>query len=49
MNVQLHNTLVRFRANDALIASASERARADGMSLSEFLRQALRRELRNAA
>ena len=44
----LQNTSVRFRVNDALVAAASEKARREGMSLSEFVRAAIRRELREA-
>lgn len=47
MRQEVHNTLARFRINDALLASANERARLDGMSLSEFIRAAIRREVRN--
>ena len=49
MNAPIHDTLVRFRVNEALVASASEKARREGMSLSELLRHALRRELKEAA
>lgn len=45
----VHNKTVQFRVNDALIAAAVAKARRDGMSLSELLRHAVRRELREAA
>lgn len=45
----VHDGTVFFRVNKALLASAEERARREGMSLSELLRHALRRELRDAA
>jgi antitoxin component of RelBE/YafQ-DinJ toxin-antitoxin module len=47
MRQEVHNTLARFRVNDALLATASDRARRDGMTLSEFIRAAIRREVRN--
>lgn len=49
MRVHTHDAVVRFRANARLVATAESRAREQGMSLSEFLRHALRRELREAA
>jgi len=49
MREPVHDSVIRFRANAALIASAERKARREGMSLSEFLRQALRRELKEAA
>lgn len=45
MAANVHNTQVRFRANDGLLTRAAEKARRDGMSLSELMRAALRREL----
>ncbi|WP_380790536.1 ribbon-helix-helix protein, CopG family [Sphingobium xenophagum] len=45
----LQNTSLRIRVNDALIAAANERARQQGMSLSEFMRSALRQQLSKAA
>jgi hypothetical protein len=44
----VHDSVVRFRVNEALVASAEVKARREGMSLSEFLRHALRRELRRS-
>lgn len=45
----LQNTSLRIRVNGALIAAANERARQQGMSLSEFMRSALRQQLSKAA
>ncbi|MEJ7926377.1 ribbon-helix-helix protein, CopG family [Sphingobium sp. AN641] len=44
----VHNSAVRFRVNDALLAAATAKARREGMSLSELLRHAVRNELRDA-
>jgi hypothetical protein len=49
MRGNVHNTAVRFRANDALIAAAAEKAQREGMSLSELLRHAVRSVVREAA
>lgn len=49
MRAQLHDTPVRFRVNHALIAAAETKARNEGMSLSELLRQAVRREVKGRA
>lgn len=46
MRQEVHNTIARFRVNDMLIASAADRARRDGMTLSEFIRAAIRRDVR---
>ncbi|MFD1789706.1 ribbon-helix-helix protein, CopG family [Sphingomonas floccifaciens] len=46
MHTEVHNRLAKFRVNDVLIASAAEKARRDGMTLSEFIRAAIRREVR---
>lgn len=40
-----HGALVNFRANDKLRAQAEAKARADGVTLSELIRQAVRREV----
>lgn len=37
--------IVHFRANGELVAAAEAKARKDGVSLSELLRHAVRREL----
>lgn len=49
MRNNVHNSMIRFRANDALMAAAAEKARREGMSLSELMRHALRKEVREAA
>ena len=43
----VHDAAIRFRVHDALLASAEAKARRDGMNLSELMRHALRRELRD--
>ncbi|WP_157098677.1 ribbon-helix-helix protein, CopG family [Novosphingobium rosa] len=45
----VHGAAIRFRVAESLLASAEEKARREGMSLSELLRHALRRELREVA
>ena len=45
----VHDAAFRFRVNEALLAAAEVRARQDGMTLSELIRHALRREIREAA
>ena len=47
MRVSVHDCTLRFRANEALVAAAEQKARREGMSLSELIRHALRRELRD--
>jgi len=49
MSTSVHDHVVRFRVNRALVARAEQSARAEGMTLSEFIRLALRRELKDAA
>lgn len=44
----VHNSAIRFRASDSLIAGARAKAKRDGMSFSELMRAALRRELEAA-
>ena len=44
-----HDANVYFRAPAFIVAKAEERARAQGMNLSELIRQALRREVLEAA
>jgi len=44
----VHDSKVYFRVNQKVLEDAERKARASGMSLSEFLRQALRRELKEA-
>jgi hypothetical protein len=43
-----HDALVRFRANQALIAKAEAEARTRSLKHSEFMRHAVRRELEPA-
>ena len=45
----IHNAPVNFRVNQAILAKAQAKAEREGMSLSEFLRHALRNELKEAA
>jgi len=49
MQVFSHNAAVHFRVNRGILAAAEAKARDEGMSLSELLRQALRREVRGCA
>lgn len=44
----VHDTAVGFRVNEALLAAAENHARREGMTLSELLRHALRREIRGS-
>lgn len=48
MRSPVHNVPVQFRANERLVAAARSRAQHEGMSLSEFLRSALRRAMEAA-
>lgn len=45
MRNQVHDMNVRVRVNEALLAKAVAKAEREGMSLSELVRHALRREL----
>ncbi|MFZ5696144.1 MAG: ribbon-helix-helix protein, CopG family [Pseudomonadota bacterium] len=49
MRGHVHNAAVRFRVSDALLAAATAKAKQEGMSLSELLRHAVRREVKDAA
>lgn len=49
MRGQVHNSIVQFRVNEGLLAAAEAKAKAHGMSLSELMRHAVRREVREAA
>ncbi len=49
MRRQTHDTTLAFRAPAAIAAQAEACARERGMSFSEFLRQAVRRELKREA
>jgi len=44
----IHDAPVQFRANVRLLAAARSKAERQGMSLSELMRSALRREISNA-
>lgn len=52
MRLNVHDTTARFRVNAAVLAAAETKAKQQGMSLSEFLRSAVRssvsRELEDA-
>lgn len=47
MSALVHDTPVKFRVNNAILAKAQAKASSEGMSLSELMRSALRRELKN--
>jgi antitoxin component of RelBE/YafQ-DinJ toxin-antitoxin module len=49
MRAQVHDMPVRFRVNEALLSKAMQKAEREGMSLSELMRSALRRELHRGA
>ena len=45
MHKRIQGSPLRFRVNPALLARVQERASNEGVSVSEFVRTALRREL----
>lgn len=49
MREQVHTSLTAFRINPALLAAASAKAKREGVTLSELLRHAVRKEVRGAA
>lgn len=49
MRPSIHNETLRLQVNDALLAQARDKARREGMTVSELVRHALRRELAEAA
>ena len=49
MRGQVHDARVYFRINSAILGTAEKQARELGMSLAEFLRHAVRRQLKEAA
>lgn len=49
MRQMTQTRLVGFRAPDVLVAKIEEKARSEGMSLSEYLRDLSRRDIREAA
>ncbi len=44
-----HDTTTILRINGALLAAAQDRARKDGVSLSELFRRGVRRQMQEAA
>jgi antitoxin component of RelBE/YafQ-DinJ toxin-antitoxin module len=49
MRRPIHTAVIKFRASDALRASAEALARQQGMSMSELVRDAVRQAVRQAA
>lgn len=49
MRQSVHGAVARFRVNEELLSAAEEKARREGMTFSELVRHALRREVREAA
>jgi hypothetical protein len=49
MRASVHDSVAKFRVNEGLLAAAEAKARREGMSLSELMRHALRREVREPA
>ncbi|WP_158298509.1 MULTISPECIES: hypothetical protein [unclassified Sphingobium] len=49
MRDQIHTSLTAFRINPALLAAASAKAKKEGVTLSELLRHAVRKEVRDAS
>lgn len=47
MSGLIHDVPVRFRLSNTLLAKAQAKATAEGMSVSELMRSALRRELKH--
>ena len=47
MSALVQDTPVKFCVNNVILAKAQVKASAEGMSLSELMRSALRRELKN--
>lgn len=45
MSAQVHDSQAKFRVNGALLRLAEKKANRQGMSLSEFFRSAVRREI----
>lgn len=45
----VHDSLAKFRVNEALLAKARAKAEREGMSLSELLRHAVRNVVKDAA
>ncbi len=49
MRQEVHSQLAQFRVNPTLLSAAKQQARRSGMTLSEYLRAAVRSQLREAA
>jgi len=49
MRPSVHGTVLRLSVNGALREAAEQRARSEGMTLSELVRHALRQEMKRAA
>lgn len=49
MRRYVHSSPINFRAAPSLVAAAEAKARETGMSMSELMRAALRREVRETA
>lgn len=49
MRSVVHDIPVRFRANVRLLAAARSKAEREGMTMSELMRSALRREISNVS
>lgn len=49
MRPSVHPITVRFLANQRLVVAARNKASREGMTLSEFLRQAVREQVREVA
>lgn len=49
MRQEVHTSEAKFRVHQALLSEAKKRAAREGMSLSEYLRAALRNQLREVA
>ena len=49
MRYPVHDSVIRVRINEALADAAAEKAAREGMTLSELVRHAVRREVREAA
>jgi predicted HicB family RNase H-like nuclease len=46
MRKPIHTSVIRFRASEQLVAAAEREADRQGMSVSELIRHALRREVK---
>ena len=48
MRAEVHDATAKFRVSADLLTAAEQKAKREGMSLSELLRHALRREVRGS-